>query len=58
MKNAEDSSRHSNAKQLAWLSDLFAGLQRNGFTGVVKVHIHAGGIRGARKEEAIDLDWR
>lgn len=53
----QDSSQRSDA-QLAWLAELFAGLQRNGFTGVIKVHMHAGGVRGARREEAIDLDWR
>jgi hypothetical protein len=45
-------------KQREFLAALFDGLAKNGFTGVVKVHIHAGGVRGIRQEEAIDLGWR
>ena len=55
MKTAQDSSRQN---QIEWLAQLFEGMQRNGYTGVVKIHMHAGGIRGARREESIDLDWR
>lgn len=53
--NAQDSSHR---QQIDWLSELFVGLQQTGFTGVVKIHMHDGGVRGARREEAIDLDWR
>ena len=45
-------------KQRDFLIALFDGLAKNGFTGVIKVHIHAGGVRGIRQEEAIDLGWR
>lgn len=48
----------SSQQQREWLAALFAGLQRTGFTGVVKIHMHAGGIRSARREESIDIDWR
>lgn len=51
----QDSSRQI---QLEWLEALFYGLQRNGFTGIVKIHMHAGGVRSARREEQLDLDWR
>ena len=54
----QDSSQQSNEKQLAWLMELFTGMQRKGWTGVVKIHMHAGGVRGARKEESVDIDWR
>ena len=53
----KDSSQ-PNEKQLEWLVALFTGMQTSGWTGVVKIHVHAGGIRGARKEESVDLDWR
>ena len=59
----QDSSQQRNEKQrneeqIAWLVALFTGMQRKGWTGVVKIHMHAGGVRGARKEESVDLDWR
>jgi hypothetical protein len=44
-------------QKLAFLTALFAGLQKEGFRGVVHIHLHDGGVRGIRKEEAIDLDW-
>ena len=53
----KDSSQQ-NGKQLEWLVALFTGMQKSGWTGVVKIHVHAGGIRGARKEESVDIDWR
>lgn len=49
----QDSAR----RQLAFLAAMFEGLQKNGFTGVVKIHVHAGGVRAVRQEQAIDLDW-
>lgn len=55
---SQDSSRRRNPKhQIEFLTALFEGLQKNGYTGVVKVHIHAGGVRGVRQEQSIDLDW-
>ena len=56
--NREDSSRQRSPKQqLAFLAAMFEGLAKEGFTGVIKVHMHDGGIRSARREETIDLDW-
>ena len=54
----QDSSRYKTQKQqLAFLAALFEGLQKEGYTGVIKIHMHSGGIRSARQEQAIDLDW-
>lgn len=44
-------------EQLAFLAAMFEGLQKDGYTGVIKIHMHSGGIRSARREESIDLDW-
>ena len=55
---SQDSShRKTTNQQLAFLVAMFEGLQHDGFTGVIKVHMHSGGVRSARREESIDLDW-
>ena len=51
------SQRKTPSQQLAFLAAMFEGLQKDGFRGVVKVHMHDGGVRGVRREETIDLDW-
>lgn len=51
------SQRRTTKQQLAFLAAMLEGLQKSGFTGVIKIHMHSGGVRGARKEESIDMDW-
>ena len=55
---AQDSSqRKTTHQQLAFLAAMFEGLHKEGFTGIIKIHMHSGGVRSARREESIDLDW-